>query len=311
MYISMDEFNKMASTEEPAAVVTKKEGDGMFQATLGVHTLMTGLVALMSAIAYLDKKDDDTVNTLDTLLATIAVVGLANFLLSLLNFGVEMIYPSGNKKLGNRVLNSARNTMTSLTLVIGGIVFVMQTDGLTWTIIIAVGVQRLLDCMLDIGEYGTEVQCPDKDENKGSMASTSKTLVSIFGLCAFGSCVYLLLYYYLDIAGDMGDDAAIFWVVFSGVCLHTLLLMFTLGFNVTGTGIACAKMLGAKETDCDGISVHALNEIPIVSALVFTLNIGIVGLLVGEALEEDTSVKLLGAVLALLALVEIAGRRMV
>jgi hypothetical protein len=54
-----------------------------------------------------------------------------------------------------------------------------------------------------------------------------------------------------------------------------------------------------------------LNEIPIVSALVFTLNIGIVGLLVGEALEEDTSVKLLGAVLALLALVEIAGRRMI
>jgi len=69
MYISMDGFNKMASTEEPAAVVTKKEGDGMFQAKLGVHTLMTGLVALMSAIAYLDKKDDDTVNTLDTLLA--------------------------------------------------------------------------------------------------------------------------------------------------------------------------------------------------------------------------------------------------
>jgi hypothetical protein len=44
---------------------------------------------------------------------------------------------------------------------------------------------------------------------------------------------------------------------------------------------------------------------------VFTLDIGILGILVGESIEENTTVKLLGAILALLALVDIAGRRMI
>jgi hypothetical protein len=50
---------------------------------------------------------------------------------------------------------------------------------------------------------------------------------------------------------------------------------------------------------------------PVVSALVFTATIGIISLFVGEALESDSSVQLMGAVLVLLALVETAGRRMI
>lgn len=304
----MDDFSKMA---EPAAVVTKKEGDGMFQIKLGVHTLMTGLVALMSAIAYLGKNDDDTVNTLDTLLATISVVGLANFLLSLLNFGSEMMYPTGNKKLHNRVLNSARNTMTTLSLIIGCIVFGLQTDGLTWTILIAVGLQRLLDTTLDIGDWGTEVQCPDaSDKGSDERVSSGKALVSIFALCAFGACIYLLFFYMGDLSGDLGDDAALLWTAVILVCVHALLVILTLLFNIKVIEKNFLKIF-VGEKDCDGISAHSLNEIPIVSALVFTLDIGIVAILLGEALEEDTSVKLLGAVIALLALVEIAGRRMI
>lgn len=304
----MDDFTKMA---EPAAVVTKKEGDGMFQTKLGVHALMTGLVALMSAIAYLGKNDDDTVNTLDTLLATISVVGLANFLLSLLNFGSEMINATGNKKLKNSVLNSARNTMTSLSLIIGCIVFGLQTDGLTSTILIAVGLQRLLDTTLDIGDWGTEVQCPDaSDKGSDKRVSSGKALVSIFALCAFGACIYLLFFYMGDLSGDLGDDAGLLWTAVILVCVHALLVILTLLFNIKVIEKNFLKIF-VGEKDCDGISAHSLNEIPIVSALVFTLDIGIVAILLGEALEEDTSVKLLGAVIALLALVEIAGRRMI
>jgi len=326
MYISMDEFNKMALAAAAARVIDiNKNSDGtvepdtIFRVKLGVHTLMTGLVALMSAIAYLDKTDDDTVNTLDTLLATLCVVGLANFLLSLLNLVAELRTNAPfYDKLRNRVLNSARNTMTSLSLIIGGIVFGMQTDGLTWTIIIAVGVQRLVDCMLDIGEYGTEVQCPgDEDKASGTLGINermknggSKTLISTFGLLAFGSVIFLLIYYKGDLGADLGEDDNLWLVALIGVCLHTLLVLFTFALQMfEGVQNTFRSCLGGK--DCDGVSVHSLNEIPILSALVFTVTIGIVGILVGEALEEDTSVKLLGAVLALLALVETAGRRMI
>jgi MFS family permease len=324
----MDGFNKMAEPAGTARVIDVNKSDGrmepygLFRIKLAVHTLMTGLVALMPAIVYLGKDDDDTVNTLDTLLATLCVVGLANFLLSLLNLVSEMFFAAAPfyDKLRNRVLNSARNTMTSLSLVIGGIVFGMQTDEFMWVTIIAVGFVRLLDCALDIGgNFGEEIQCPgDEDKASGKMKSEkmlggSKTLIATFGLLAFGSVIFLLLYYKGDLGADLGEDDNLWVVALVGVCIHTFLLMFTLAFNTACGAFSCTKIFAGEkgDKDCDGVSVHALNEIPIVSALVFTVNIGIVGILVGEALEEDTSVKLLGAVLALLALIEIAGRRMI
>ena len=315
----MDEFKKMA---EPAGTATQVQGKDGFLIKLVSHTIFTITAVSMAAFEYLGKTDDDTVNTLDTLLATISVVGLANALLSILNSAMELKSPSGKEKLENRVLNSARNTMTNLCLIIGGIVFGMDTKVTTGILFFGTGVVRLLDCTLDVGGAGIEIQCPDEDDvgsgagsfEKGKVnldTSKSKTLVAVFGLLAFGGAIGLLTIYAIDIGEDLGDDTVLFWLAYGAVCLHTVLLMFTLAFNTTPLKLPCTKMFAGSDRDCDGVKVHALNEIPIVSALVFTLDMGIISLFIGEAIEADTSVKLFGAVLALLALVEIAGRRMI
>lgn len=307
----MDGFNKMASTEE-AAVVTQIQGNGMFHGFCAFHTVLTLTVAIMAAVEWFPKGDDDTTNTLNTLLATLLVVASANFLLSALNFIGEWQRPTeGKDKLENRVLNSARNTMTNLSFILGAIVYGMDTKETTAVLFIAAGVQRLVDCVLDVGGYGFEVQCPGKEDQTGTDGKgKSKTLIAMFALLAFGGCVALLTVHAIDIAGDMGDDTGLFWGAFSAVCLHTLLVLLTYLLQMfEGLQNTFRSCLGGK--DCDGVSVHSLNEIPVVSALVFTATIGIISLFVGEALESDSSVQLMGAVLVLLALVETAGRRMI
>ncbi len=311
----MDGFNKMATTEE-AAVVTQIQGNGMFQGFCAFHTVLTLTVAIMAAVEWFPKGDDDTTNTLNTLLATLLVIASANFLLSALNSFGEYQRPTADKdKLKNRVLNSARNTMTNLSFILGAIVYGMDTKETTAVLFIVAGLQRLIDCVLDVGGYGFDVQCPEDEDKTGTNGrGKSKTLIAMFALLAFGGCVALLTIHALDIAGDMGDDTGLFWGAFSAVCLHTLLVLLTYllqMFEGVQNFFAGCLSKGPLGANCDGVTVHSLNEMPIVSALVFTATIGIISLFVGEALESDSSVQLMGAVLVLLALVETAGRRMI
>lgn len=308
----MDVFSKMATTAEPAAVVTQIQGNGMFKGFCLFHTVLTLTVAIMAAVEWFPKGDDDTTNTLHTLLATLLVIASANFLLSALNSFGEWQRPTADKdKLENRILNSARNTMTTLSFILGVIVYGMDTKETTAVFFIAVGVQRLVDCVLDVGvgTYGLEVQCPGEEGKE-----TSKTIIATFALLAFGGCVALLTVHAIDIGDDMGDDTGLFWGAFSAVCLHTLLVLLTYllqTFEGVQNAFAACLSKGPLGANCDGVTVHSLNEMPIVSALVFTATIGIISLFVGEALESDSSVQLMGAVLVLLALVETAGRRMI
>tara|TARA_B110000008_G_scaffold271037_1_gene302005 strand:+ start:6862 stop:7773 length:912 start_codon:yes stop_codon:yes gene_type:complete len=303
----MDEFNKMA---EPAGTATQVQGNGMFQGLCAFHTFLTLGVAIIALIEWLAKEDDDTTNTLNTLLATLLVIASANFLLSLLNSIGEWSRPTADKdKLENRILNSARNIMTTLSFILGVIVYGMDTKETTAIFFIAVGVQRLVDCVLDVGKYGLDVQCPGEEGKE-----TSKTIIATFASLAFGGCVALLTVHAIDIGDDMGDDTGLFWGAFSAICLHTVLVLLTLALQ-SSKGVqeffAACLSKGPLAADCDGVTVHSLNEIPIVSSLVFTATIGIISLFVGEALESDSSVQLMGAVLVLLALVETAGRRMI
>ena len=57
--------------------------------------------------------------------------------------------------------------------------------------------------------------------------------------------------------------------------------------------------------------MHSLNEIPLVSAVVFTYNLMSLSLIAGERIEDGKSVNLLGAMIAIIGLAEIVGRRLI
>lgn len=306
----MDDFTKMASVQ-----------DSTLKWKLVGHVVTTLCIAVSSIVMYLEKPDNDKVVTIDTLLATLSIVGLANFLLSALNAGAEFMKKEDFKdRLVNGVLNSARNTMTTLSLIIGCIVFGLQTEAASWVILIAVCVQRLIDAMLDVGGFALEVQCPaDTDKASGKLGNDkiksagSKMLVASFAALALGASIAMLVWYMIDTGisfDSQGDDDIMLLISIFALGLHEALVILTILMSMKVVQFKLASLISG-EKDCDGISVHSLNEIPLVSALVFTYNLLALSVVVGERLEENVSVNLLGSMIAIISIAEIAGRRMI
>lgn len=326
----MDGFNKMALAAAAARVIDinksegKMEKDPQLKYKLFGHTVLTLCIAIFSGVLYIDKPDDKTVVTEDTFLATLSIVAIANFLLSALNTAAEFMKSEAPyyDKLVNGVLNTARNTMTSLSLIIGSILFGIQSepDTLVVLVFVCICIVRLLDCVLDVGGMlGTTVQCPDETEmagnfgNKERKARGGKLVVAAFAFLALGTCIGMLLWHIIDNGlsfEDPGDDILLLVSIFT-LGLHELLMLVTLMFQLDGCQVGILGFLGKSGSECDDASVHSLNEIPIVSAAVYTYNLLAISLAVGIRLDTDLSVNLLGSIIALLAVSEIAGRRMV
>lgn len=292
----------------------KKELDAMFVAKLGLHVATTLCIAIPSAVMYFDKPDNDKLVILDTILATLLMVATANALLSLLNFVVELINMKG-EKLKNRVLNSARNIMTTLSLILGCIVFGLQTEAGSWLILFAVGIQRILDAMLDIGGLAWEVQCPeDDDKATGKIGQNgSKLLVALFALLSLGTAIGLLIWYLLDVGitfDSQSDDDIMLLISAVALSLHEVLIVLTVLFQFETVSNGVLKCLGFRSDKCD-VSIHSINEIPLISVLVFTYNLLALSIVVGERMEENVSVNLLGSMIAIVSVAELAGRRMI
>ena len=307
----MDVFSKMASLQEST-----------LKWKLAAHVVTTLCIAVSSIVMYLEKPDNDKVVTVDTLLATLSFVAFANFLLSALNAGAELMKKEDFKdRLVNGVLNSARNIMTTLSLIIGCIVFGLQTEVASWVILCAVCVQRLLDATLDVGGFALEVQCPDDtDKASGKLGNDkmksagSKMLVASFAALAVGASIVMLVWYMIDTGisfDSQGDDDILLLISVFALGLHELLIVFTIAMSMKVVQFTLTKWISGGDKDCDGISVHSLNEIPLVSALVFTYNLLALSVVVGERLEENVSVNLLGSMIAIISIAEIAGRRMI
>jgi len=70
----------------------------MFKGVLGGHFALTLAAAIGLGIHYLDKDAGTAYSTLNLVSATASIIAVANFLLSALNFGVEMFAGGDEKK---------------------------------------------------------------------------------------------------------------------------------------------------------------------------------------------------------------------
>jgi len=220
-------------------------------------------------------------------------------------------------------LNNARNIMTGTSMVLAAAIYGME-DGssIPWTILLAfwstAGV-RLLDTMLDVGGLGTAVQCPDEVSRGQALQDKvggfgKKFMVGIFAFLSLGTALVLWFVYIGDTGIEFGstnsDDDILLLVVFIALLLHLVLIVLTLVLQFKFIQGAFLSFVGKK--DCgDGVTMHSLNEIPLVSAAVFTYNLMSLSLIAGERIEDGTQVNLLGAMIAIIGLAEIVGRRLI
>lgn len=220
-------------------------------------------------------------------------------------------------------LNNARNIMTGTSMILAAVIYGME-DGtsIPWTIVLAfwctAGV-RLFDTMLDVGGFGTAVQCPDEVERGGDLQKKvegfgKKFMVAIFAFLSLGTAGVLLIVYTSDTGIELtsfnNDDDILLFVAFIAISVHLLLIVLTLLLQFKFIQWKFLEILGKK--DCgDGVTMHSLNEIPLVSAVVFTYNLMSLSLIAGERIEDGKSVNLLGAMIAIIGLAEIVGRRLI
>ncbi len=314
---------------DSAVTSTSKDEPGsnsMFMGVLGGHFFLTLGAAIGLGIHYLDKDAGTAYSTLNLVSATASIIAVANCLLSLLNafIGIMPGFSEGTEtRLKMVSLNNARNIMTTATLVSAAAIYGME-DGssIPWTIVVAfwstAGV-RLLDTMLDVGGLGTAVQCPDevsrgKDLKKVVGGFGKKFMVAIFAFLSLGTAGVLLIVYTSDTGIELGstnnDDDILLFVAFIAICVHLALIILTILLQFKVIQGAFLSLFGQK--DCgDGVTMHSLNEIPLVSTVVFTYNLMSLSLIAGERIEDGTSVNLLGAMIAIIGLAEIVGRRLI
>lgn len=310
----MDGFNKMATTEAPAPkFVQEVEGsNGMFRGILALQTASTITTASCTAVIYWGLDDVEHVLFRDTMLAILLCVASANALLSLINVGGEISNGGKKKRLENRVLNSVRNMMTLLSFIAGMTVYGLEENAARQGILIGLLLTRVFDVMLDIGGLGKQIQCAD-ERDKGNMkdSGNGKTLLASFVFLTLGTSFVLLLVYIIDVAValDGSTDDTLLWISIFTVALHLILLMLTLAMRFDIVANCLKKLLG--ESKCPDATVHSLNEIPLISAAVFTFNLLCVCFTLGSRVDQGQSVNLLGSVLAIMAVADIGARRMV
>lgn len=207
-------------------------------------------------------------------------------------------------------------------MILAALVYGMEAEpdvALTLTAVVFLPLARLLDTMLDTGGIGIAVQCPDKVERSEDLkeqftnALGEKFMPAMFAFLSLGTSIILCIIYMSDIGfsweSESFDDILLI-IALVALCVHELLILLTILLQFKLIEGAFLSFLGKK--DCgDGVTMHSLNEIPLVSALVFTYNLLSLSLLAGERFEEGKSINLLGAMIAIIGLAEIVGRRLI
>lgn len=304
-----------------------REGsNGLFKGVLVLHAVSTTFSAAVLGVHYNAKDVGTTYSTLNLVSASVAIIALANALLSILNAatGLPNAWSSGEEtKLKMVSLNNARNIMTGTSMILAALVYGMEPepDGwLTTTVVVLLPLVRLLDTMLDTGGIGIAVQCPDKVERSKDLkeqitnALGEKFMPAMFAFLSLGTSIILCIIYMADIGfsweSESFDDILLI-IALVALCVHELLILSTVILQFKFAQITILGCFG-KDVDCDdGVTAHSLNEIPLVSALVFTYNLLSLSLLAGERFEEGKSINLLGAMIAIIGLAEVVGRRLI
>lgn len=302
------------------------EGENwLFKVVLGFHAGCTIASAVILGIHYNAKDVGTTYSTLNLVSASVAIIALANALLSSLNafIGLPNAWSSGDEtKLKMVSLNNARNIMTGTSMILAALVYGMEPEPDAWlttTVVLFLPLARLLDTMLDTGGFGIAVQCPDKVERSDDLkeqitdALGEKFMPAMFAFLSLGTSIVLCIIYMSDIGfsweSESFDDTLLI-IALVALCVHEVLILLTILLQVKAIQWKFLECFGKK--DCgDGVKIHSLNEIPLVSALVFTYNLLSLSLLAGERFEEGKSINLLGAMIAIIGLAEIVGRRLI
>ena len=290
-----------------------------FKVALGGHLAGTGLAAACLGISYLGQTDTDTYNLELTLNAVGGFIALAGGLLSLLNFVVELWQSTEGKiKLEVQSTNAVRNLLSTLILVISTVLagYTGSTDWYYWLAAIGAMVAKLADVQLDTGNFFA-VQCLEESSGRfesGKGGAGKSTMKALFVFVCLAAVIVALVWYSIDVQplDEMeGDDSAYYIIVLIGTSLHTFLILLQL--LIMNVGAIANAIKGAlawisKSETCEEDSVHMINEIPVVSKIVFTLNMFFLSLITGERIEGNFSVALIATALASLCLADIVGK---
>lgn len=304
----------MADSAVTSTLKDEPGSNGMFMAALVGHLAGTGVAAACLGISYLAQPDTDTYNLELTLNAVGGFIALAGGLLSLLNLAVELWQPTKGKiKLEVESTNAVRNLLSTLILVISTVLagYTGSTDWYYWLAAIGAMVAKLADVQLDTGNFFA-VQCLDDSERFGGAGKS--TMKALFVFVCLAAVLVALTWYSIDVQAIdkmQGDDGAYFILVLTGTSLHTLLILLQLlimNSEAAAGGLKNCLSWITKSKPCKDDSVHMINEIPIVSKIVFTLNMFFLSLMTGERVEGNFSAALMATALASLCLADIVGK---
>lgn len=283
-----------------------------------IHLGLTVAIAILLLLNYADFPDTK-VFSLDLVLnSASSVFAISNAALSLLNLVVELmsrpsdgwnllglVGGSNEKiKLENEKLNYARNFLTASSLVLLGIQHGQHSSDRLLACVVCTAILRFSDLCLDV-ENVLQIQCEGYEKAIESGIGKNMSMRSIkalmVGVLLIATIILQSIFMNnegIDLEGKNNDDDIMLVIILSLSGLHLLLILLHLILNALDLGkgfcVGCLQgsTKGANE-NCDNVSIHMLNEIPPVSKLVFTANLLLLAIVMGERIEDNKDIHLM------------------
>ena len=283
-----------------------------------IHLGLTVAIAILLLLNYADFPDTK-VFSLDLVLnSASSVFAISNAALSLLNLVVELmsrpsdgwnllglVGGSNEKiKLENEKLNYARNFLTASSLVLLGIQHGQHSSDRLLACVVCTAILRFSDLCLDV-ENVLQIQCEGYEKAIESGIGKNMSMRSIkalmVGVLLIATIILQSIFMNnegIDLEGKNNDDDIMLVIILSASGLHLLLILLHLILNALDLGkgfcVGCLQgsTKGANE-NCDNVSIHMLNEIPPVSKLVFTANLLLLAIVMGERIEDNKDIHLM------------------
>ena len=283
-----------------------------------IHLGLSVTIAILLLLNYADFPDTK-VFSLDLVLnSASSVFAISNAALSLLNLVVELmsrpsdgwnllglVGGSNEKiKLENEKLNYARNFLTASSLVLLGIQHGQHSSDRLLACVVCTAILRFSDLCLDV-ENVLQIQCEGYEKAIESGIGKNMSMRSIkalmVGVLLIATIILQSIFMNnegIDLEGKNNDDDIMLVIILSASGLHLLLILLHLILNALDLGkgfcVGCLQgsTKGANE-NCDNVSIHMLNEIPPVSKLVFTANLLLLAIVMGERIEDNKDIHLM------------------
>lgn len=273
-----------------------------------ISTVLCITVTSLITAYYLNKEDTTTFEWDVTLSGCVLIFGGISSIMSVITAAMAWM----KRDISSSALTYARNFLTGLLLVFISLLYAFTSSdelitGAFWSVIVL----RISDIMVDVGNP-LEVQCGDTNQKSlGGKTCTIRDIKNIFVGLLFIAVLTFNGIYVTDeytendtslFEGSDADEHAadrLLLTVFVLVSVHLLLLILRIVLQVSDSCqmgmMKFLKCLSCKQDQeiCDEERLYMINEIPLVSKLVFTANLVCMGLLIGERIESNKPVHVL------------------